>query len=339
LKERVRRFVRGVQRSGLYPLRLPHHWIESWGVDVMGGGRRELNEARVRALKLADGTRTVAQIAREADLPKSWLVEAQEQDLAILWRSAVPKVPHKLVAPPQTIIVSPHPDDAALSCGGRILAAVQGVLVVNVFSRTAWWRFQMDASDIERVQGCRDMEETVMSRLSGAEVRGLGLPEALLREHKLEDVFKAPVGRHDRDVVLSTKGALRDLATKHPQAHWYLPLAVGDHIDHRIARDAARDALTAAKVEPARLHFYEDLPYAAKLGANTDFACRVPGLTLKKNVLVVEEVLPWKLELLRTYWSQFTWGSLVELKQYAQRVGGEVVWEPAAVTSAASSPP
>jgi LmbE family N-acetylglucosaminyl deacetylase len=325
LRERLRRYVRGIQRRRLYPLRLPHHWVESWGVDVMGGGRRELNGGQIRALQQADGTRTVSQLARETGVARSWLVEAQENDLLILWRSAVPKESPKLAGPPKAIIVAPHPDDAALSCGGRMLAG-QDVLVVNVFSKTAWWRFQMDESDIERIQGCRAMEEAVVSRLSGAEIRGLELPEALLRGHKLDEVFKAAPGKRDRDVIESIKQMVGDLAVKHAQADWFLPLGVGDHIDHRIARDAAREALTAAGVGAGRLHFYEDLPYAAK-EKDADFSGKAPGLKLAKSVLKIEEVIGWKVELLRAYWSQFTRGSLEELKDYAGRVGGEVVWE------------
>jgi LmbE family N-acetylglucosaminyl deacetylase len=324
----MRRFVRGVQRAGCCPVLLPHHRLEPYGIEVLGVGRRELSDAETKALAACDGTKTAAEVARVAGVSKSWLVQAQDEGLIILWRAPVPKEPPRLAGQPHTIIVSPHPDDAALSCGGRMLSGT-GVLVINALSRAAWWRFSRAAGDLEKIQACRAEEEQLVSRLSGAEIRGLDLPEALLRGHSLEGVFSASPGEQDREASEAIGRAVTDLAGRHSLAHWFLPLAVGNHIDHRIARDAALAALQSAGVRPTHLHFYEDLPYAAKLGPAADFSAQVPGLKLNEQTLEIDDVLDWKIELLRAYWSQFTWGSLAELRRYARAVGGEVVWEPA----------
>ena len=58
------------------------------------------------------------------------------------------------------------------------------------------------------------------------------------------------------------------------------PLAVGNHIDHRIAREAGLRLLTR---QP--LAFYEDLPYAAKLDDNA----------IRQHVLDLENLLSEKL--------------------------------------------
>src|SRR5688572_19125789 len=149
LKNRLRRWVRGAQRGGCFPVVLPHHRLESHGIEVQGAGRRELSDPQVRALAMCDGTRTAADVARACGVRRSWLVHAQDEGWLILWRAAVPREPAKLAGSPQAIIVSPHPDDAALSCGGRMLAG-QATLVINVFSRTAWWRFPRTEGDLEK---------------------------------------------------------------------------------------------------------------------------------------------------------------------------------------------
>jgi LmbE family N-acetylglucosaminyl deacetylase len=329
LKNRLRRFVRGVRRAGHFPLLLPHHRLEPYGIEPLGQPRRELTAEQTSALKLADGTRPASQVARAAAVPRSWLMQAHEDGLLILWRAPVPPQPPKLSASAHTIILSPHPDDAALSCGGRMLAG-HNVLIVNAFSKSAWWRFPIGERDLPKIQACRAKEEDLVSRLCGAEIRALDLPEALLRGHKLEHVFTAAPGDPDRDASQAISRAVSELAARHALAHWFVPLAVGDHIDHRLTRDAARDALDAAGVKTNHLHFYEDLPYAAKLGPRADFSSHVPGLTLRQNPLEIDDVIGWKLELLRAYWSQFTWGSLVELRRHAGQVGGEVTWDPVA---------
>jgi LmbE family N-acetylglucosaminyl deacetylase len=340
MKNRVRRFLRGIQRASHFPILLPHHRLEPYAIEPQGQPRRELTAEQTAALRLADGTRTLSQISREAKAPKSWLIQAHDEGLLILWRSPIPRDPPTLSANPQSIILSPHPDDAALSCGGRILSG-QGTLILNAFSQTAWWRFPIADRDLPKIQACRAKEEHLVSRLTSAEIRSLDLPEALLRGHKLEEVFTAEPTETDRRVAEQLSRALTDLATRHPLAHWFIPLAIGNHIDHRLTRDAARQTLSAA-VKPTHLHFYEDLPYAAKLsrGEGAGLSSQALGSALTENRLEIDDVLNWKLELLRAYWSQFTWGSLVELRQYARRAGGEIVWDSTVQpTSAASSSP
>jgi hypothetical protein len=203
---------------------------------------------------------------------------------------------------------------------------------VNVFNTGAWWRFPHGPEDAQRIQSCRQREEALVSRLSGATMKTLDLPEAMLRGHALAEVFTAAPDARDAQVAAQVRQAVAALAREHRLAHWFLPLAVGDHIDHRIVRDQALAALAAEQVKPTHLHFYEDLPYAAKLGPDADFSAHVSGHKLREESLEIEELLAWKIELLRAYWSQFRWSELAELARYAKAVGGneaaEVTWTP-----------
>src|SRR5688572_3348370 len=127
LKNGIRRRVRGWQRAGQFPLLLPHHRTLEESEIKRGVG---VSPAMAKALALCDGTRTLAAVAREAGVSRGELVRMQERGGLVVWRSAVPAAPPR-VERATTVIVSPHPDDAALSCGGRMLGT-PGVVVLNV---------------------------------------------------------------------------------------------------------------------------------------------------------------------------------------------------------------
>ena len=213
-----------------------------------------------------------------------------------------------------------------------MLAAEPGsVGVVDIFSRTAAWRFPKTWQDIERIQAIRREEELLMSRLTGAWVQGLDLPEALLRGHTMEQAFSVQPGESETAAAQTITKSLIDLACQHPKAQWYLPLGVGHHIDHRVTRDAALAALGQARVADAQIHLYEELPYAAKLDWLAQLPSMTPGRKLRPINLAMNEHARWKLELLRLYWSQLAWPQIVEVGRYARRIGGgrevERVWE------------
>src|SRR5258706_1623701 len=131
-------------------------------------------------------------------------------------------------------------------------------------------------------------------RMANAKLRVLGLPEALLRGHALEEVFSCAIGEKDQQAAEKIRDAMREIIREHPHAKWYLPRAVGGHIDHRIARDAVSGVLKEAGVRSAS--FYEELFYAAE-DANGS-----PTAGYEKRPIEMK----WKLELCRVYLSQFT---------------------------------
>jgi LmbE family N-acetylglucosaminyl deacetylase len=329
----VRRRVRAIQRGGQFPLLLPHHTIVDGSLRSVDGSSRAVSPALAKALGRCDGRRTLAQVANEAGVGRAELIGAHDEGLVLFWHRAVTNSAEEAAGPhPHGVILSPHLDDAALSCGGRMLGD-RSMLVVNVFSRAAWWRFAHEPlRDEAKIRACRLAEEELVGRLSGCGQRRLDLPEALLRGYTMAELFTAAEGEQDREVSVRIGEAVEEMARGHPAVHWYLPLGVGGHIDHRLVRDAGRAALERAGVKPAHVHFYEDQPYAARPehAADGDWSAMIPGVTLREDALGIEDVLAWKLEMLRAYWSQFRWSELVELKRYATEAGGgeavEVVW-------------
>lgn len=338
LKTLVRRRVRGFQRAGHYPVLLPHHRLTAGGVVSPGQGgaggdgaprERALPPRWAQALALCDGTRKASDVARRSGVSAADLIAMHDQGLIVLWRGPVPPAPPKLEHQPHAILLSPHPDDAALSCGGRMLGDCS-CLVVNVFSKTSWWRFAPAPDNLPEVQATRRAEEELVSRLAGVPVLNLDLPEALLRGHAMDSVFSAEADDRDADAIAAVAAAVDRLQKEHPLAHWFLPHGWGNHIDHRIVRDAALERLLG-KVRDSHLHLYEDLPYAMPgKGAPPDFGRRHPNRMLTQEKLDIEEQIDWKLELLRAYWSQFPWSRIAELKPHARSYGdpdvAEAVW-------------
>src|SRR5947207_2805742 len=145
------------------------------------------------------------------------------------------------------------------------------------------------------------------------------LAEALLRGHALGEVYSSAIGDRDSEVAEKIRQAVREIAREHPHAKWYVPMGVGGHVDHRIARDAASEVLKEMGVRS--VWGYEELFYAAEGGNGA------PMQGGEKRPVEIK----WKMELCRVYWSQFSAGRLKVLQEYAHRVGQgqsvERVWQ------------
>src|SRR5258706_15154402 len=131
IKTYLRRHVRGFQRARQYPVLLPGHALTDEGVETVDGAARPLAPELKRALSLCDGTRTLAQVAREAGIAKADLMRAHDEALLLMWRAEVPapEPPPAMGHAPHSIILSPHLDDPDLSCRGRMLGDASQLLV------------------------------------------------------------------------------------------------------------------------------------------------------------------------------------------------------------------
>ncbi len=304
----IRRKGRAWKRAGEFPILLPHFSIDEQGLVGPLGEKYPLDEEVREAVKLCDGMRALSDLDASAKL-----MELYDEGKIVFWREALAaRGPEELV---DTIVISPHPDDAALSVAHLLLGSRgESVMVVDVFSKTAWWRLSDSAGDLEEIQRVRFAEEQLIARMCHVKLRVLGLPEALLRGHELGEVFSCSIGARDREVMEKIREAVRELAREHPHAKWYLPMGVGGHIDHRLARDAVGEVLKEMGVRS--VWGYEELFYAA------ESANGAPAVGFEKRPVEMK----WKKELCRVYWSQVSTGRLNLLEEYAKRVGeGEAV--------------
>jgi LmbE family N-acetylglucosaminyl deacetylase len=306
----LRRKGRAWKRSGEYPILLPHFSIDEQGLAGPLGEKYPLEAELREAIKGCDGTRPLSDFEVGTQL-----MELYDEGKIVLWREPLkPRGPEEQV---DTIILSPHPDDAALSLAHLLLVSHgESVMVVDVFSQTAWWRLSDSAGDLDEIQRVRFAEEQLMCRMASAKLRVLGLPEALLRGRNINDAFSSTTDHRDQDVMQKLHDAIKQIAAEHPHAHWYVPSAVGGHIDHHITKDVATSALNHAGVRS--IYFYEELFYAAETKSPLSGGQAKP-VDIK-----------WKFELCRIYWSQFTAGRLNLLEDYAYAVGkgkaAERIW-------------
>ncbi len=174
----------------------------------------------------------------------------------------------------RAIFLSPHPDDAVLSCGGLIYQLAQNgerPLVLTIFggdppadvpfsayARSLQERWQLGADASARR---RDEDRAACDRL-GCYLLQLPFADAVYRcdprgQHLYpseESIFSDLV---ESSIVAEVAAALQARLQRMEQPQLIAPLTAGRHVDHIITR------LSAEEVEPG-LIYYEDYPYAER---------------------------------------------------------------------------
>jgi LmbE family N-acetylglucosaminyl deacetylase len=183
----------------------------------------------------------------------------------------------------RTVYLSPHLDDAVLSCGGAIhqqTAAGQAVLVITIF---AGQPATTDLSPFALVQqhywgnppqplALRRAEDAAALAYLNSEVAHLDYLDCVYRTspdgrwlYTNEEALWAEVDPADPMIQEETGGLighLVELLPEREQVTICAPLSAGHHVDHQIVHSAARK-LSGMEY---RVIFYEDYPYAAKPG-------------------------------------------------------------------------
>ena len=151
-----------------------------------------------------------------------------------------------------TVILSPHLDDAVLSCW-HLLCGPGDAQVVNVFagsppagSGTSWWDQLTGATDSAARMHERRAEDRAALAVAGRMATHLEF---------LDDQY-APAGQ-SVDAIAS---ALRELID--PDAVVYAPAALGEHADHERVRDAA----LKLAADGQEVLLYADYPHAVRDG-------------------------------------------------------------------------
>jgi LmbE family N-acetylglucosaminyl deacetylase len=184
---------------------------------------------------------------------------------------ATPSILHHYDA----IFLSPHLDDAALSCGGLIKQLTQAgktVLVVSVaagdppagelstFAKSLHQRWRLAANDIAR----RRSEDIDACHILGADWIHWNIPDCIYR---LREVSGEPIYTSDEALFGSLDVSEAHLITVISRYmvslpafdSVYVPLAVGNHVDHQLTKLAAELWL-----DDRSLRYYEDFPYSRK---------------------------------------------------------------------------
>lgn len=231
------------------------------------------------------------------------------------------------------IYLSPHLDDAVLSCGGMMAQQVRNgerVIVITVcagdpppgplssFAESLHQRWNTSANAV----ALRRAEDIAALRIVGAEVIHWEVPDCIYRAVNGEHLYaseSALFGElHPAEAALA-KSLAAQLAALGP-ARWYAPYTLGHHVDHQLVR-------RAAELSDAALAYYEDYPYAERetVSSAEPLAPQLIALT--------ESDLAAKSRAIAEYRSQISsfWKGVPEmeaaLRAFALKTGGGVLAE------------
>ncbi len=235
------------------------------------------------------------------------------------------------------LYISPHLDDAALSCGGRMWQQAQAgerVRVVTIFAGPPAPDAPLSsfAQEMHARWGLADPvverweEDTAALALLGVEAAYWPYVDCIYRRtaeggflYDSEEALFGEVQPVDGALVAELTGRLRALAREQGGAI-YAPLAVGHHVDHQVVRHALGSL--------AGVVYYEDYPYAAKPEAlETALEERRWQAEL---VALSQEALETKIAAIACYGSQLVslgWADAAEMAQAVRAFAWRVGWD------------
>jgi LmbE family N-acetylglucosaminyl deacetylase len=240
------------------------------------------------------------------------------------------------------LYLSPHLDDAILSCGGQIFQIGQAggsVLIVSIMAGDApagglsdfaqslhdRWELASNASAIRRE------EDRAACQILGADYYHLDLLDCIYRQDPasgvaLYDSEDSLFGAlHPAEEALA--GTLADTLAQLPDSeHVFAPLTAGHHVDHQFTRLAAE-----IWKQNSTLIYYEEYPYALSdnampVGVDDEAAWRA------LIVALTGEALAARIEAITCYRSQLSTffrdhdDLTRSVSNYVQEVGGERLW-------------
>lgn len=240
-----------------------------------------------------------------------------------------------------TIYLSPHLDDAALSCGGQIAqqtAVGQHILIVTImagdpavggFSDYAQelhgrWQLAQDAVAARRA------EDIAACAILRADYQHGAIPDCIYRMGADGRALYTNWEEITGDIHPAEHTLIEKLAEKFaalPQSQRVIaPLAVGNHVDHQIVRQAAERRFGDS------LFFYEDYPYARDEAAVTAVIPPADPIWHSQTIPLTDAAIAVKIEAITAYTSQVSsfFNGRADLEQQIQhqaiKVGGERIW-------------
>ncbi len=237
------------------------------------------------------------------------------------------------------IYISPHFDDAALSCGGLIWEQTHSGIPVEIWTLTAGDPPPGPVSDlITRVHSewntgspletvaLRRIEDQHAARIVGAGTRHLKMVDALYRRNHsdellyTDDVFD-PIHPDEAGIVEKVLELLGENLTQYDTV--VCPLALGSHVDHVITRMAAEKL-------GRPLWYYADVPYLFR--HEEELAPATIGMTGKKFFVSQHGLAAWQ-DGISAYVSQVPSlfgdepGMRTQIKNYQEAGSGLTIWD------------
>ncbi len=194
----------------------------------------------------------------------------------------------------------------------------------------------VDAADAGEVMARRRLEDEAFAAFAEASIVFLDLPDAVFRGYASdEELLNAPRA----DDAAPFEILRREIARLEPQK-LYLPLGVGNHVDHQLCRDVGVKLLAESRrwVMPGPEYagivtFYEDFPYAwwndfSHIGdlPRTAFADLPDGINLSPEYADIGDQLERKITGINLYASQMDnlFGGTQEMARQVRAYGRKV---------------
>lgn len=258
------------------------------------------------------------------------------------------------------IYLSPHLDDAVLSCGGTIHRHVKSharVVVITLcageppkglLSPLAEELHERWGFGLKDAVAARREEDFAALRALGAEAVHLDVPDAIYRRNPSTNGYLyastaalfAPLPTVEANVVRRIAHQLKTLLQGFGRQLVYAPLGLGNHVDHQLTREAAEQS--------ARVYaYYEDYPYATgEAGVGTPTSNLVTDKRLTPEVIPLTPAnLTAKTKAIAHYTSQLSsfWPDVptmtAAVEQFAAEVGGERIWRTGLAKAASGQSP
>jgi LmbE family N-acetylglucosaminyl deacetylase len=241
------------------------------------------------------------------------------------------------------VFLSPHLDDVALSCGGTIHQMTQrgtAVLVVSIttgdppqgeispFSENLHSRWQLAAGAIAE----RRSEDVKACMTLGADWLHWQVPDCIYRRnpenskplYASEEALFGLLDPSEMDLVINLAQQFDSLPS-HDSI--YVPLAVGNHVDHQITRLAAETQWDARS-----LFCYEEYPYS-QVDSRITSALDDEGRWRTNVVRLEAQDIEARVRAIACYRSQIStfFTDLADMSdqvhRHIQKVGGERYWK------------
>ncbi len=214
------------------------------------------------------------------------------------------------------IIVSPHPDDAVLSCG-ELLQQLSGKInctIITVFTKAHGGPYTLSAKQFLKASGMQDglslykgrrNEDAKAQKMLGAKMINLGLVDAQFRRKSYKTFLGKIIPEFDHIYPTYRWHMLKSIAPQDPailelkkklklfvnkKAIILAPYGIGRHVDHILTRTVCKELFD-------NIIFYSDFPYSVRL----DNYGKATGMQMYK----LQPDMKKKSEVIKLYKTQF----------------------------------
>lgn len=226
---------------------------------------------------------------------------------------------------PKISILSPHIDDAAFGLTLTISKCAENnipVTIINCFTVTKWTAIAVENKEIIAVSRLRKNEDAEFYKAFNGttNIINLDLLDAPLRNGYIFQ--NQPFQQNELELIEN----LRKLLEQHVEGLLLCPLSIGNHIDHAVCREAV-----IGLYEKFKVIFFEDLPYAQRIGEDQIYRHihtleERLGVKLVSYIEGLEASNVNKERAIRVYKSQLNEEIVSEIVAHMNALGGERIW-------------